>query len=123
MCDDDEDSADSDESLDEEAFREALGTRPPLPDKFQFNSSYRTVLEIFFAATHEDPKLRPSAKEILDMLNNKTGEDDKDDSIMCVNMVRGEIDLSDSVDDSSVLNDSSVICIDDSVDDTTPSAV
>ena len=122
MGDDDDDSADSDESLDEEAFREALGTRPPLPDKFQFDSSYRTVLEVFFAATHEDPKLRPTAKEILEMLKNKAS-DDKDDSIMCVNMVKGEIDLSDSLDDSSVLNDSSVICIDDSVTETTPSAV
>eukprot|EP00092_Neocalanus_flemingeri_P042102 GFUD01045891.1.p1 GENE.GFUD01045891.1~~GFUD01045891.1.p1 ORF type:complete len:305 (+),score=113.27 GFUD01045891.1:108-917(+) len=83
---DDEDD-DIDDSVCEEAFRAALGTRPPLPDSSQLDQSYRTVLEIFFAATNEDPEKRPSAAEILDLLENN---EDNDDSILCVNMVQGD---------------------------------
>merc|ERR1712029_977152 len=96
---------------------ESLGTRPPLPDKFNFDSSYRAVLEIFFAATNEDPKQRPSAKDILEMLETKSS-DANDDSILCVNMVKGLED--DSVIESDTtygFDDSSVICIDSSFND------
>merc|ERR1712029_521900 len=95
---------------------ESLGTRPPLPDKFNFDSSYRTVLEIFFAATNEDPDQRPSAKDILEMLENKSS-DTNDDSILCVNMVKGAEDdsvIESDVDTTNGFNDSSVICIDSS---------
>ena len=120
VCDDSDD--DTDESLDEEAFREALGTRPPLPDSFDFDASYRVVLEIFFAATNEDASKRPSAKEILEMLANKKSDDDNDESVVCVNMVKGD-NLSETIDiDTSHDDSSSVICIDDSVSETTPSA-
>jgi len=83
--DDSDDSDDGDESLDDAAFREALGTRPPLPeDVGDLDETYRSVLEIFFATTNEDPEKRPSAKEILELLDEKSGGDD---SILCVNMV------------------------------------
>eukprot|EP00092_Neocalanus_flemingeri_P009630 GFUD01010367.1.p1 GENE.GFUD01010367.1~~GFUD01010367.1.p1 ORF type:complete len:343 (+),score=130.20 GFUD01010367.1:59-1087(+) len=85
--DSDDEDDDIDDSVCEEAFRAALGTRPPLPDSSQLDQSYRTVLEIFFAATNEDPEKRPSAAEILDLLENK---EDNDDSILCVNMVQGD---------------------------------
>ena len=118
LCIDDDDD-DNDESLDEEVFREALGTRPPLPD-FEFDQSYSKVLEIFFAATHEDPDKRPSAGEILEML----ADSENDDSIMCVNMVSGDknntIEL-DSTNDTTHDNSRSVICVDDSLSET-PSA-
>jgi len=123
LCTEDDD--DDDASIDEEAFREALGTRPPLPDSFNFDSSYRTVLEIFFAATNEDPEQRPTAREILEMLETKSS-DANDDSILCVNMVKGLED--DSVIESDTtygFDDSSVICIDSSFNDSssqTPSA-
>ena len=122
-----EDDDDDDASIDEEAFREALGTRPPLPDKFNFDSSYRTVLEIFFAATNEDPGQRPSAKDILEMLENKSS-DTNDDSILCVNMVKGAEDdsvIESDIDTTNGFDDSSVICIDSSFNDSlsqTPSA-
>merc|ERR1711915_1042325 len=118
LCtEDDDDDDDDDASIDEEAFREALGTRPPLPDSFNFDSSFRTVLEIFFAATNEDPEQRPTAREILEMLETKSS-DANGDSILCVNMVKGLED--DSVIESDTtygFDDSSVICIDSSFND------
>ena len=59
----------ADESLDEEAFRDALGTRPPLPGSVDLDETYRKVLEIFFLTTNEAPEKRPSAREILDLLD------------------------------------------------------
>jgi len=85
--DSDEEDEDVDDSVYEEAFRAALGTRPPLPDSVKLDQSFRTVLEIFFAATNEDPDKRPSAEEIIGLLENK---EDLDDSILCVNMVQGD---------------------------------
>ena len=85
--DDEDEDEDVDDSMYEEAFRAALGTRPALPDSVKLDQSYRTVLEIFFAATNEDPAKRPSAEDILDLLENK---EDLDDSILCVNIVQGD---------------------------------
>ena len=108
--DDDSEDDDNDESIDEEAFRAALGTRPSLPDSYEYDQSYRAVLEIFFAATEKDPEKRPSAREILQMLSNSESRDENDDSIMCVNIIEN----SDAVLGSSA-DQSSVICIDDSL--------
>jgi len=72
-----------DESIDDTDYREALGTRPVLPDHLQLEANYKKVLEIFFAATMGDPNSRPSAKEILEILD----ADEADDSIVCVNIV------------------------------------
>ena len=110
FCNDDSGDEDNDDSVDEEAFRAALGTRPLLPDSFQFDQSYRGVLEIFFTATDEDPDQRPSAREILDLMAAYETGEDNDDSILCVNMVKG---AKESL--NSVAEQRSVICIDDSV--------
>ena len=88
-----------------------------LPDHLELDSSYKKILEIFFAATNEDPKLRPSAKEILDLLER---EEEKDDSILCVNMVKGDAEGSGDV--TVDLDTSSVVCIDDSVSNTPPAS-
>ena len=131
--DSEDEDGDSDGEIDEEAFRQALGTRPPLPDSYQFDPSYRAVLEIFFAATNEDAAQRPSARDILDMLASKASDEDSDeleDSILCVNMVKGETAVPcvtlDTTNEDSILeaNDSSsIVCIDDSISDyQTPSA-
>ena len=55
LCVDSDADSDADESVDETAFRAALGSRPLLPDTEQLDHTYRTVLEIFFAATDADP--------------------------------------------------------------------
>ena len=107
----DGDDDDPDESINDEEFRAALGTRPPLPDDLQLDSAYSKILEIFFAATNEDPKERPSATDILDILKQSR---ENDESILCVNMVKGP----DGGDSTIDLDTSSVICIDDSIDHT-----
>ena len=109
--DDDDDDDDPDESINDEEFRASLGTRPPLPDDLQLDSAYSKILEIFFAATNEDPKERPSATDILDILKQSRVNDE---SILCVNMVKGP----DGGDSTIDLDTSSVICIDDSIDHT-----
>jgi len=70
---DSEEELEMDDSLDE-SFREALGTRPPLPEDVELDITYRTVLEIFFAATNEEPEKRPSAKQILELLDQEDCE-------------------------------------------------
>ena len=42
VLDDDVEDGDVDDSMNEEAFRVAGGTRPPLPDSVQLDQSYRT---------------------------------------------------------------------------------
>jgi len=80
-----DDEEEKDESMDTDEFREALGTRPPLPEDVDLDDSYRTVLEIFFACTNEDPARRPSAKEILQLLDQEP-EDMEDDGELAVNI-------------------------------------
>jgi len=82
------DEEDEDTSICEEEFRAALGTRPPLPDTVELDLSYRKVLDIFFSTTTEEPNLRPSAREILDLVDSQAEEEEGlDDSVLCVNMV------------------------------------
>ncbi|XP_023331047.1 lymphokine-activated killer T-cell-originated protein kinase [Eurytemora carolleeae] len=88
VCDESTENLDSsvdsaDESFDDSAFREALGTRPPLPDHLDLDNSYAKVLEVFFAATMEDPRLRPSARDIINILDSEN----KEDSVLCVNVI------------------------------------
>ncbi|KAK4322128.1 hypothetical protein Pmani_007106 [Petrolisthes manimaculis] len=54
-------------STGDEEYRKALGTRPPLPDT-HLGTEYFPVLEIFNACTEMDPKKRPSARQVLRMI-------------------------------------------------------
>uniref|UniRef100_A0A8C5MGJ3 PDZ binding kinase n=1 Tax=Leptobrachium leishanense TaxID=445787 RepID=A0A8C5MGJ3_9ANUR len=65
---DDEDSFDE-QDFDEDAYYEALGTRPPLNIE-ELDHSYRKVIELFLVCTSEDPKERPSAADILEFLED-----------------------------------------------------
>ncbi|KAE8605681.1 hypothetical protein XENTR_v10015284 [Xenopus tropicalis] len=64
--DDEEDTFDEDD-FDEDAYYEALGTRPPL-NMEELDDSYQKVIELFYMCAHEDPKLRPSAAKIIEVL-------------------------------------------------------
>nr|XP_019963835.1 PREDICTED: lymphokine-activated killer T-cell-originated protein kinase [Paralichthys olivaceus] len=64
---DDEDS--TEESFDEDAYYERLGTRPAL-DAEALGSSYRRMVELFYLCTEEDPKKRPSAAQIVQALES-----------------------------------------------------
>nr|KAG8538810.1 hypothetical protein GDO81_022047 [Engystomops pustulosus] len=61
-----EDSFDEDD-FDEDAYYEALGTRPPLNAQ-ELDDSYQRAIELFFMCSSEDPKERPSAAQIVEVL-------------------------------------------------------
>ncbi|XP_023286091.1 lymphokine-activated killer T-cell-originated protein kinase [Seriola lalandi dorsalis] len=68
--DHEEDEDDSvEESFDEDAYYERLGTRPAL-DTEALGSSYRRMVELFCLCTEEEPKKRPSAAQIVQALES-----------------------------------------------------
>nr|XP_020443233.1 lymphokine-activated killer T-cell-originated protein kinase [Monopterus albus]XP_020443234.1 lymphokine-activated killer T-cell-originated protein kinase [Monopterus albus] len=69
MLDDEGGEEDSEESFDEDAYYERLGTRPPL-DAESLGSSYQRMVELFYLCTEEDPKKRPSASQIVQALES-----------------------------------------------------
>ena len=82
------------------------------------------MLEIFFSCTEILADKRPSAAEVLELLEG--GEDEEDNSILCVNMIQADEEK--MVEEG----DESIICLDDisgelhSMEDSfgiTPSAV
>jgi len=73
---------DFDESNDDDdAYNEALGKRPDLPDNIESYIEvdvFEKIFALFYACTSEDPKQRPSARQILDILDeavSKAGDD------------------------------------------------
>jgi len=106
-----EDNEDFDEEEEEEreaAFMAALGTRPPLPDTVDLDNSYRRVLEIFFSCTEIVAEKRPSAAQVLELLEGEEGE--VDNSILCVNMIQAEAE------EEMEEGEESIICLDDTSD-------
>uniref|UniRef100_A0A3B3ZI63 Protein kinase domain-containing protein n=1 Tax=Periophthalmus magnuspinnatus TaxID=409849 RepID=A0A3B3ZI63_9GOBI len=72
MLDDKEKQEEEDgeeESFDEDAYYERLGTRPAL-DAEALGVSYRRMVELFYVCTEEDPKKRPSASQIVQALES-----------------------------------------------------
>lgn len=59
------------DSFDEDAYYERLGTRPPL-DVDALGSSYRRMVELFYLCTEEDAKKRPSASQIVQALESNS---------------------------------------------------
>lgn len=55
------------DSFDEEAYYEALGTRPAL-NMEELDQSYQQMIDLFSVCTSEDPKKRPSAACIVEAL-------------------------------------------------------
>ncbi|XP_061900882.1 lymphokine-activated killer T-cell-originated protein kinase homolog isoform X2 [Entelurus aequoreus] len=64
-----EDEDSMEESFNEEAYYARLGTRPAL-DAEALGDSYRTMVELFYMCTEEDPKKRPSAAQIVKALES-----------------------------------------------------
>uniref|UniRef100_UPI00398F3AEF lymphokine-activated killer T-cell-originated protein kinase homolog n=1 Tax=Pristiophorus japonicus TaxID=55135 RepID=UPI00398F3AEF len=62
-----EDSFDDEDSLNEDAYYAALGTRPAL-NMEELDDSYKEAIELFLVCTNEDPKIRPSAAQIVEEL-------------------------------------------------------
>ncbi|KFP74175.1 Lymphokine-activated killer T-cell-originated protein kinase, partial [Acanthisitta chloris] len=63
----DEDESFDEDSFDEEAYYEVLGTRPAL-NMEELDPSYQYMIDLFSVCTTEDPKKRPSASSILEVL-------------------------------------------------------
>lgn len=61
------DASFEDEDFDEDAYYEALGTRPPLNVE-ELDPSYQKIIELFSLCTIEDPRKRPAAAQIVDVL-------------------------------------------------------
>uniref|UniRef100_H3DPB2 PDZ binding kinase n=1 Tax=Tetraodon nigroviridis TaxID=99883 RepID=H3DPB2_TETNG len=59
------------DSFDEDAYYERLGTRPAL-DAEALGSSYRRMVELFYLCTEEEPKKRPSASQIVQALEGNS---------------------------------------------------
>lgn len=59
------------DSFDEDAYYERLGTRPPL-DVDALGGSYRRMAELFYLCTEEDPKKRPSASQMVQALESNS---------------------------------------------------
>ncbi|XP_069028478.1 LOW QUALITY PROTEIN: lymphokine-activated killer T-cell-originated protein kinase homolog [Embiotoca jacksoni] len=57
------------DSFDEDAYYERLGTRPPL-DAAALGGSYRQAVELFYLCTEEKPERRPSAAQIVEALES-----------------------------------------------------
>ncbi|KAM4712886.1 lymphokine-activated killer T-cell-originated protein kinase homolog [Anableps anableps] len=78
MLDEEEEEENQDDSMeysfDEDAYYERLGTRPPL-DAASLGSSYRRMVELFWLCTEEDPKKRPSAAQIVQVLEENAALD------------------------------------------------
>ncbi|KFU93030.1 Lymphokine-activated killer T-cell-originated protein kinase, partial [Chaetura pelagica] len=64
---DDEDESFDEDSLDEDAYYAALGTRPAL-NMEELDSSYQRMIDLFTVCTSEEPKKRPSAACIVEVL-------------------------------------------------------
>lgn len=50
---------------DNEEYKNALGTRPPIPFDFTMKDEYRPVIALFHCCTDEDAQNRPSASTIV----------------------------------------------------------
>lgn len=119
---DDEDIDEEEEEAREAAFMAALGTRPPLPDTVDLDNTYRSenypgvgifyycrrVLEIFFSCTEIVAEKRPSAADVIELLEGEEGE--VDNSILCVNMIQAEDE--EEMDEG----EERIICLDDTSD-------
>nr|XP_005994862.1 PREDICTED: lymphokine-activated killer T-cell-originated protein kinase [Latimeria chalumnae] len=64
------------EDFDDEAYYAALGTRPAL-NMEELDDSYQKVIDLFLICTAEDPTERPSASQILKVLEEEEEEEEE----------------------------------------------
>ncbi|KAJ8275155.1 hypothetical protein COCON_G00097800 [Conger conger] len=80
--DDDDDSFDE-ADFDEDLYYESLGTRPAL-DTESLGPSYQRMVELFCLCTNEDPRKRPSAAQIVQVLQSYQKVDDKNNDVIII---------------------------------------
>lgn len=62
---------DEEKSEDLSSMIMAFGTRPPLPDAFEFGDEYNVIIELFYVCTNSSPEDRPTAKVIYKSLTKE----------------------------------------------------
>lgn len=67
--DEEEDDSDNDDGDDDEVDLELCGTRPPLPESAELGDEYNVVVELFYVCTNAEPDDRPSAGELVKLLD------------------------------------------------------
>ncbi|XP_062266742.1 lymphokine-activated killer T-cell-originated protein kinase homolog [Platichthys flesus] len=87
LGDDDEEEEDEEDSMedsfDEDAYYERLGTRPAL-DAEALGGSYRRMVELFYLCTEEDPKKRPSAAQVVQALESNAPLSQKQSEVIII---------------------------------------
>lgn len=64
------DASFDEDDFDDDAYYAVLGTRPPL-NMEELGPSYQRAVELFSLCTMEDPRHRPAAAQILDVLESE----------------------------------------------------
>lgn len=80
---DDEDDSFDELDFDEDTYYESLGTRPPL-DTESLGAAYQRMVELFCLCTSEDPRKRPSAAQIVQVLESYQKVDEKNDEVIII---------------------------------------
>ncbi|XP_035276186.1 lymphokine-activated killer T-cell-originated protein kinase homolog [Anguilla anguilla] len=80
---DDEDDSFDELDFDEDTYYESLGTRPPLDTEI-LGASYQRMVELFCLCTSEDPRKRPSAAQIVQVLESYQKVDEKNDEVIVI---------------------------------------
>ncbi|XP_034277089.1 lymphokine-activated killer T-cell-originated protein kinase [Pantherophis guttatus] len=70
LGEDDDDASFDEDDFDDDAYYAVLGTRPPL-NMEELGPSYQRAVELFSLCTMEDPRHRPAAAQILDVLESE----------------------------------------------------
>ncbi|KAL0967431.1 hypothetical protein UPYG_G00252150 [Umbra pygmaea] len=78
----DDESTDEDD-FDEDAYYEKLGSRPPL-DADNLGGAYQRIVELFCLCTEENPEKRPSAAQIVQVLEANIQTDYKNSDVIVI---------------------------------------
>ncbi|XP_066533692.1 lymphokine-activated killer T-cell-originated protein kinase homolog [Hoplias malabaricus] len=81
--DDDDDDSFNEEDFDEDSYYERLGTRPPL-DTATLGGAYQRMVELFCLCTEMDPCKRPSAAQIVQVLESNAQVVDKSPEVIVI---------------------------------------
>ncbi|XP_028809202.1 lymphokine-activated killer T-cell-originated protein kinase homolog [Denticeps clupeoides] len=81
--DEDEDESFDEDEFDEDAYFQKLGTRPAL-DSETLGGAYQRMVELFCLCTNEDPQKRPSAADIVQVLESNVVADNPKSEVMVI---------------------------------------
>lgn len=71
------------DDFDEDAYYEKLGTRPVL-DSNSLGGAYQRMVELFWLCTEENPQKRPSATQIVQVLESNMQTDNKNSEVIVI---------------------------------------